>query len=375
MENERAAEHKLVKTSKHFISVSNSDSNDFGTAAHNPANMRISFNNPTFTNVQSFSDQTTTHLNVLNMTLDLHYNNVSESYRNNRFRIRSASGTALFQGAAENYNAGLPAGSAPVYPTFRIADGIYKTGDDLVAAIKAAITAAPVSWNNAGAAGNALNFAATVAQPSPLGNILLKYTGLAPNAGTPLIFIDTIFTHNGAQYDSSRLFGTTNDTITFTHAGGAAVFIPGAFQLPFATVQGAAAAGAATPAFIDLQTIQTFRMHSNISKRGFSKAGDLALAPALRPLTQNDILFEFSSGLAQIGQTLYWEPTDSRWEQIVNSNFDELTLYITDKNNNQVALTNNSEVSISFTITREINVVSNEARVKSLMNYNQFRTM
>jgi hypothetical protein len=59
----------------------------------------------------------------------------------------------------------------------------------------------------------------------------------------------------------------------------------------------------------------------------------------------------------------------------VNSNFDELTLYITDKNNNQVTLTNNSEVSMTMTITRDINVVSNEARVKSLMNYNQFRTM
>lgn len=374
MENERAAEHKQVRTSKHFISVSNSDSNDYGTAGHNPANMRISFNNPTFTNVQSFSDQTTTHLNPIALTLDLHYNNVSESYRNNRFRIRSASGTGLFQGAAENYNAGNPAGSAPVYPTFTIAEGIYKTGDDLVAAIKAAITAAPVSWNNNGAAGNALNFAATAAQPSPLGNILFKYSGAAP-AGTPLIFIDTIFVSNGVQYDSSRLFGTTSATITFTHAGGAPVFIPGAFALPYATVQGAAPAGAATPAFIDLQTIQTFRMHSNISKRGFSKAGDLTLTPALRPLTQNDVLFEFSSGLAQIGQTLYWEPTDSRWEQIVNSNFDELTLYITDKNNNLVTLTNNSEVSMTMTITREINVVSNESRVKSLMNYNQFRTL
>jgi hypothetical protein len=367
MENERAADHKLVKTSKHFISISNSDSNDYGTAVHNPANMRISFNNPTFTNVQSFSDQTTTHLNPIALTLDLHYNNVSESYRNNRFRIRSVSGAALFQGVAENYIAGI-------YPTFTITEGIYKTGEDLVAAIKTAITTAPVSWNNNGAAGNALNFAATAAQPSPLGNILFKYSGAAP-AGTPLIFIDTNFQQNGVQYDSSRLFGTTHATITFTHAGGAAVFIPGAFTLPYAAVQGVAAVGAATPAFIDLQTIQTFRMHSNISKRGFSKAGDPVLAPALRPLTQNDVLFEFSSGLAQIGQTLYWEPTDSRWEQIVNSNFDELTLYITDKNNNQVALTNNSEVSMTMTITREINVVSNEARVKSLMNYNQFRTM
>jgi hypothetical protein len=374
MDNERPSEHTVVKTSKHFISVSNADSNDFGTAAHNPANMRISFNNPTFTNIQSFSDQTTTHLNPIALTLDLHYNNVSESYRNNRFRIRSASGTALFQGVPENYNAGNPAGSAPIYPTFTIAEGIYKTGEDLVAAIKAAITAAPVSWNSGGGAGNVLNFAATAAQPSPLGNILFKYVGAAPS-GTPLIFIDTIFQQNGVQYDSSRLFGTTHATITFTHAGGAATFIPGAFALPYATVQGAAPVGAATPAFIDLQTIQTFRMHSNISKRGFSKAGNSALAPALRPLTQNDVLFEFSSGLAQIGQTLYWEPTDSRWEQIVNSNFDELTLYITDKNNNLVTLTNNSEVSFSFAVTRDVNVVSNEARVKSLMNYNQFRTM
>jgi hypothetical protein len=109
-----------------------------------------------------------------------------------------------------------------VYPTFQIAEGMYKTGEDLVAAIKAAITAAPVSWNNGGAAGNVLNFAATAAQPSPLGNILFKYSGAAP-AGTPLIFIDTIFQQNGVQYDSSRLFGTTHATITFTHAGGQAV--------------------------------------------------------------------------------------------------------------------------------------------------------
>jgi hypothetical protein len=106
-----------------------------------------------------------------------------------------------------------------------------------------------------------------------------------------------------------------------------------------------------------------------------SKLGISSDELEINPLTQNDVLFEFSSGLAQIGQTLYWEPTDSRWEQIVNSNFDELTLYITDKNNNQVTLTNNSEVSMTMTITRDINVVSNEARVKSLMNYNQFRTL
>lgn len=97
--NENEARHSLpsVKMTKHFIGVSDSDGDSFGTADHNPGNFTVQFLNPNMTNVSSPNDATKTTLHPISMSIDVLYNNVSVNFANNRFRVRSSAGNLLQQ--------------------------------------------------------------------------------------------------------------------------------------------------------------------------------------------------------------------------------------------------------------------------------------
>jgi hypothetical protein len=477
---EREAEHKKIRTTKHFIAVNNSDSNDYGTASHNPGRMNISFNNTNMTNIQSYNDATNTYLNPLSLTIDLFYDNVANSFFNNKFRISSITDDARPAFALN----GVSEAVSPI--TITIPDNVYKIGTELATAITSQLNLVsnPIGWINpyitnvphtgssafigayvqsattalannsilittisaalrSTTAGGGL-FTATVYRADtnaliatssqsattnitqqitftfPAGTVLptnatgiyfrftfdngvigdhsygtaggnlsmaasiqtnintfdidfdantsslnLAYNTAAPAsliAVNPILVLNTIFTLNGFNYDSSRIFGTTGSII-----GG--IYVSGSFQLPYAN----RVAGLLLPNYVDLQTLATIRVHSNVAKRFFTKIGNLNNPPQTRPLSLTDILFEIPTN-ALLGQVLTFEPNDNRFYQEINSNFDELRITITDNKNNLVNFKPNSEINFLFSIEREINVPTNEERIKSLAEYNKFKS-
>lgn len=351
---DRQADHKVIKSTKHFISVSNADSNDYGQNGFNPANMYISFGNSGITNIQSYNDSTTTNMRPISFSADIFYNNVAQSFRNNRFRLSS-----ITSNASPALRVGATAEDvAPI--TITVPDNIYKTGAELATALQAALNAKLVAWIG----GNVISDF-TVVFSGATNVFTLGYTTAAPAgiaALNPILVLTTSFTETGLAYDSSRIWGTTGSLI-----GG--IYVSGTFQLPYAN----RVAGLPLPSFVDLQTCQIFRIHSNISKRFFAKLGAEGANASQRPLSLTDILFEVQVD-GTLGGTLNHEFTDDRYYQEVASNLDELRLTITDNKNNLITFTNNAEINFTFSIDRQIIVPDNEERIKALADYNRFRS-
>jgi hypothetical protein len=442
--------------------------------------MNINFNNSNMTNVQSYNDSTSTYLNPLSLIIALLYDNVSNSFYNNKFRISSITdnGSPAF---ARN---GVSEAVSPI--TVTVPDNMYRIGTELATAITTELNIAsnPIGWINpfisntphTGTAVFAGNFvqsqtvalasnsilittvtgvlASTTAGGGEIAcavyradtNVLIAQTEtveigpvisqveftfdaqtvLPANAtgiyfrfiringvnadfsyGTaggnlsmsasiqttintfdvdfdantsslnfayntnapasvaninPILVLNTIFILNGLNYDSSRLLGTTGSII-----GG--FFVSGSFQLPYAN----RVAGLLLPSSVDLQTLQTIRVHSNVAKRFFTKTGSINIPAQNRPLTLTDILFEIPTN-ALLGQLISFEPNDNRFYQEISSNFDELRITITDNQNNFVNFKSNAEINFLFSIEREIIIPSNEERIKALAEYNRFKS-
>jgi len=473
--SERAAEQKVIKTTRHFISVGNQDSNDYGSPEHNPGQMYISMGNSGITNVQSYNDSTATTLTPISLTADIFYNNVSQSFRNNKFRLSTVSGDQLaLNGVGENI--------APL--TLTIPDQIYKTGAEIATALQTRLNSAtsPIGWrtqivnnvpntganNFAGASVSSAAFAnaadrilitnvvgyfrnttaggggtitATVhradtnavlatSAAAPVGAVMAPITcsfppgtiltgnatgiffsftwnggvigewsygtaagalamsafaqttistfavsfGAATNSltlayntnhptNTPTLVLTTAFLESGIEYDSTRIWGTTFSEF----AGG--IKVSGTFQLPYAN----RVVGLQLPNYVDLQTLQVIRVHSNVAKRTFAKRGATGLPPSQRILSLTDILFEIPLDGA-LGSTLVWQPSDNRFMQDIASNFDELRITITDNKDNVVQFTQAAEINFTFAIERQIIVPDNEERIKALSDYNRFRS-
>jgi len=352
---DRQADHKVIKATKHFITVSNADSNDYGVNGFNPGQMYITFNNSGVTNIQSFNDSTTTNMRPISFSADIFYNNVAQSFRNNRFRLSTITddaSPAIRVGAVSE-------ATAPI--TITVPDYIYKTGAELATALQTALNAKLVAWIG----GNVIsNF--TVVFGAATNTFTLGYTVAAPAgivAVNPILVLTTSFVDTDTlAYDSSRIWGTTGSVM-----GG--IYVSGTFQLPYAS----RVAGLPLPSFVDLNTVQVFRVHSNISKRFFAKIGAAGASAPQRPLSLTDILFEIPYD-GVLGATLNHEFADDRYYQEVASNLDELRLTITDNKNNVVTFTNNAEINFTFSIDRAIIVPDNEERLKALGDYNRFRS-
>lgn len=353
--NDRQSEnHRIVRVSKHFFKISNSDSNDYTIATHNPGNSYISFNNPGITNIQSSSDSTITRLNPISFTIDLYYNNVSEALRNNRFHVMSNVYTnglgVLSQGAVRE-------GTNGFVPSVKLNDGIYKTGEDLGAEVLRALNAAAISWHGGNqivwtgtsynAATKSMKFRIATAAPGPPNTAELK------TAYELVIYADV--DANGVLYDASRILGLNNTR---------------ALLLPYDAAQ--ATAGVLSPSYVDLQTIQVLQLRSNIAKRFFKKQGDSS-NPGQRPLSLTNILFEIPTEPASLGGTLTWFALDNRYEQEIVSNFDEMSIRLTDKDGNTVPFLYSAEWNFNFSVSRDVITPSNEDRIKSIMEYNQFK--
>lgn len=359
MNDRQADNHRIVKVSKHFFKVSNSDSNDYESASHNPANSYISFNNPGITNIQSSSDSTITRLNPISFTIDLYYNNVSEAFRNNRFHVMSS---VYANGLGVLSQGGVREGTGGFIPSVKLIDGIYKTGDEMGAELLRALNAAAISWHGAG--GNPIAWTGT-AYNAATKSMKFKIATAAPGppntAETRAAVELVIFCNldlNGFNYDCSRILGLSNTR---------------ALNLPYESVV-TSPNGVLSPSYVDLQTIQVLQLRSNIAKRFFQKQGP-SQNPGQRPLSITDILFEIPTEPASLGGTLTWFALDNRYEQEIASNFDEFRIRLTDKDGNTIPFLYSAEWNFNFSVSRDVITPNNEERIKMLMDYNQFKQL
>ena len=381
----------VVRTSKHFISFTSADSNDYDTPEFNPGNMRITFNNASMTNVSSAKDATYTTITPIALYGDTYYYNISPNFQNNRLRILSSDGKALSQtinGVANTRENGVNPAVANDYvpatfPEVEIPEGMYNAAE-LGSAILSALNSSTIGWYGAVAA---TQIAWTNTAIDGNGRLTIAYATANPAGGSvELRFYSQFFSVRiGQQIDSSRVLGMTYAAIQ----GGTGPSIIGGVVQPTTNVFGAfklpytsRANGLQTPKVVDIKTVQQVQVRSNVAgrhfaKRGYATNGGSAFTnetnPGLRPLSLTDILFTFDLDV-DMGSTFVFEPmTYDIYTQQITNNFDEFRLYLTDPKGRIIKFINNAEISFTFAIQREIVAQSAEDRIKDLMNYNAFR--
>ena len=364
----------IVRPTKHFISLTSADANNYDTPSFNPGDLRITFNNASMTNISSAKDATYTTITPISLYGDTYYYNISPNFKNDRIRILSQGGKGLSQtigGVAntrENSLVGDAGYDTATFPEVVIPEGMYNAAE-LSAAILAALNASTIGW---WAVGGATNIVWTNTAIDGNGRLRLAYATAHP---TPLaldlyIYSQFFSARINQAIDSSRPLG-----MTFASIGGANVF--GAFVLPYAN----RVAGLLTPKVVDLRTVQQVQVHSNVAgrhfaKRGYNTAGggfSIQTDAGLRPLSMTDILFTFNLDV-DMGSTFVFEPASYEiFQQQITNNFDEFRLYLTNHKGEVIKFINNAEISFTFSIEREVVSQTAEDRIKDLMNYNAFR--
>lgn len=363
----------VVKSTKHFVTVTSEDSNDFTAASFNPGDIRITFNNSALTSVTSAKDNTKTTILPIAFFGDLYYYNVSPNFKNNKFRILSSGGKELsstINGVAntrENSVIGDAGYDPATWPTVTIPEGMYNAAE-LGAAILAALNASTIRWWTVGG-GTPIVWTNTAIDGN--GRLNLAYATAHPTL-TPNLHFYSAYTYNGETIDSSRILGMTSATIT--QAGGAAANVYGGFILPYAN----RLAGVQTPKVVDIKTLQKIYVHSNIAgrhavKRGYTETGAWNPEAAQRPLTMTDILFSFAVD-KDMGSTFVFEPVSPDvYSQEILNNWDEMRIYLTDAKGQMIKFINQAEITFTFSVLREYIVPSAEDRIKNLMNYNAYQ--
>lgn len=365
----------VVKSTKHFIMLTSQDSNDYNSVSFNPADIKITFNNPALTNVTSSKDGSTTRVTPIAFYGDLYYYNIDDiAFNNATFRILSSTGNALSStknGVAntrENSIIGDAGYDEATFPTVTIATGMYNA-TELGAAILAALNASTIRWWTAGG-GTPIVWTNTAIDGN--GRLTLAYATAAPT-GTPNLHFYSYYTYNGRTTDSSRVLGMTFANIQ--QAGAAATSpVIGGFILPYAN----RVAGVMTPKVVDIKTLQTIQVHSNMAgrtamKKGYTASGAWNPEASQRSLTMTDILFSFAV-TGDMGSTFYFEPTSPEvYTQEVINNWDELRIYLTDSKGQRINFINQAEFGFTFSVTRDYIVPTAEERIRSLMNYNAYQ--
>ena len=362
----------VVKSTKHFISVTSADSNDFTSASFNPGDMKITFNNTAMTNINSAKDTTITTITPITFYGDLYYYNVSPNYKNHKFRILSSTGNALSStigGVAntrENSIVGDAGYDVTTFPTVTLEEGMYNASE-LGAEILRALNASTIRWWTVGG-GTPIVWTNTAIDGD--GRLTLAYATAHPTITPNLHFYSSY--SNGETIDSSRILGMSSATIT--QAGGAAASVYGGFILLYTN----RVAGSKTPKVVDIRTVQQIQVHSNIAgrtfvKKGFNANGGFEVNASLRPLTNTDILFSFNVGV-DMGSTFNFEPSSPEiYTQEIQNNFDELRVYLTDNKGQTIRFINQAEITFTFAINRQYIVPNSEDRIKNLMNYNSYQ--
>lgn len=297
--------YELNKKTKYFFSFNNED----GEAGQTPSNFTIMMNNGFFTNLQSYGKPSTVLFNPLLITADLKYFNVSETLKNNKFRVEST----MF--ASPQIDVVIPTAT---YTLTTLATAVQT-------ALNAQVLyagALAVGWLVAVNGGNSLKISFTNA-----------FAGTT--AFTKILF------NFPFPYDTKSLFGFSNDN----------------YQITFAN-RAIGITGEMSP---DLLPYSNIRLCSNLAKRFWVKRNNV--------LTQSDILIELPITEYQIGAVLKHESVDVLFEQEINSDFNSITFQLKDDSDRIIEMDSTAVVNIIFSITREITFPSPEEKLRAIQNY------
>ncbi len=307
MSSSKFDNYELNKKTKYFFSFNNED----GEAGQTPSNFTVMMNNGFFTNLQSYGKPSTVLFNPLLITADLKYYNVSETLKNNKFRVESS----MFTAAAIDV----------LIPTATYTLTTLATAVQTALNAQVLYTGAPptaVGWLCTVIGGTTLKISFTNAFVGATANTIIKFNFPFP-------------------YDTKSLLGFSNDNYT----------------IPYAT-RATGITGEMSP---DLLPYSNIRLCSNLAKRFWVKRN--------ATLTQSDILIELPITEYQIGAVLKHESVDTLYEQEINSDFNSITFQLKDDNDNIIEMDSTAVVNIIFSITREITYPSPEEKLRAIQNY------
>ena len=319
-----------TKKTKQFFSINNAVASN----STNINRMEYNFNNSTLTNIQTSSGQKCIFTPV-NISLDYDYKNISENYKNNKLNF-------VFTGAGYTNK------------TFTIPDNSY-TPLSLCAFLNVALN---VTNANLGIRDDNDASLLWLAEFNPLYNkILIRYTANVAVTVT----INTYPLIGTIQYNATRWMGTTVTSPNTPQQVGQQIAVSGAFTpVPIPAVY--------PPLGCDFKTIDTIRVHSNISKRFFEIKGGV--------LTQNNVLFELPTPNSVVGAVMVWEPTSPElYSQEVFSNFDNINIELRDRTGSLIDFQSYCSFTMTFCIERQIEIADPKDRLKNLQNLNQLSSV
>ena len=319
-----------TKKTKKFFSINNNVASN-STSINR---MEYNFNNSTLTNIQTSSGQKCVFTPV-NISLDYDYKNISENYKNNKL-------TFEFNTAGHSNK------------VFTIPDNSY-TPLSLCAYLNSTLNEQNA---NGGVRNNADASLEWLAEFNPLYNkILIRY-----NVAVAItVAINTYFVIDDIQYNATRWMGTTVTSPKTPQQTARQIVVSGAFTpVPVPSVY--------PPLGCDFKTIDTIRVHSNVSKRFFEIMGG--------KLTQNNVLFELPTPNSVVGAVMIWEPTNpERYSKEIFSNFNNMTIELRDRLGNLIDFQSYCSFTMTFCIQREIEIADPKERLKNLQNLNQLSSV
>lgn len=319
-----------TKKTKQFFSINNAVASN----ANGINRMEYNFNNSTLTNIQTSSGQKCVFTPV-NISLDYDYKNISENYKNNKLQFDFTS-------------------AGHTDKVFTIPDNSY-TPLSLCAYLNNALNEINA---NGGVRNDADASLEWLAEFNPLYNkILIRY-----NVAVAItVTINTYPLIGGTQYNATRWMGTTVSSPNTPQQTARQVVVNGAFSpAPIPSVYPLLGC--------DFKTIDTIRVHSNVSKRFFEIKGG--------KLTQNNVLFELPTPNSVVGAVMIWEPTNPElYSQDIFSNWDNMTIELRDRTGNLIDFQSYCSFTMTFCIEREIEVADPKDRLKNLQNLNQLSSV
>jgi hypothetical protein len=301
-------DYQLTKQTKYFFSFSNSD----GETGATPSNFNVMMNNPSFTNIQSYGQQTSVKFTPLSVVMDLKFFNVSSALLNNKIIVAST----MFA-------------NTPV--SIIIPDGYY-TAVSLASALQALLEA------NVRFVGVPPTSATWLVDVQNAVNIRIRFTG---TFATPAITKITFRDQGPQTFDSRSTLGFSSDSYDITYASRAT--------------------GITGELAVDLIPYDNLRICSNVAKRFWIKRNGV--------LVQSDVLLEIPIIDYSLGSTVKWEATDELYSQDVFSDFGNVSFSIKDKNGDIIPFDSTAKINIVFSIERTIRYPSPEEKLRAIQNY------
>ena len=307
----------ITHKSKHYIDIKSSDSG-VGAIGNN---FSINFNNTGFTNVGSFSDNSSVFLTPISCSFPNSWYNITTA--NNSIAV---SGNALYTTLNSD-------GTQTTVVSITVG---YYSILGLVAAWTSALNTACTNYRlNAGALGQLINWIVAYDVNSKIVSITVSSANF-PNLAN--YAIQLTFQNNTKE----TLGFSTNGNNSFNRVlvGGAVISVNYGTLIP------------------DLQPIDRVLIKSNLAKRTFSMRN--------ASLNLNDTLFSFPLENNLTGNQVVWNAIDHEiFKQEISNNFQEMTIQVCDQNGALIPFV--GAFTFSFIIERETVEASSKSKKALLL--------